>query len=109
MSRGFVKAIEMPTQRTTPLPDGSTQRVIVEVLYAHQDAPPKGQVAQLVEHVTENHGVAGSIPALATRFPNKNSHFDASLSRAFVAGGTGVANGGPFKRGRTADAAWQPL
>jgi hypothetical protein len=27
-----------------------------------------GQVAQLVEHVTENHGVAGSIPALATKF-----------------------------------------
>jgi hypothetical protein len=32
-------------------------------------APPPGpgaQVAQLVEHVTENHGVAGSIPALGT-------------------------------------------
>jgi hypothetical protein len=32
-------------------------------------APPSGpgaQVAQLVEHVTENHGVAGSIPALGT-------------------------------------------
>ena len=26
----------------------------------------KAQVAQLVEHVTENHGVAGSIPALGT-------------------------------------------
>lgn len=25
------------------------------------------QVAQLVEHVTENHGVAGSIPALGTK------------------------------------------
>jgi hypothetical protein len=25
-----------------------------------------GQVAQLVEHVTENHGVGGSIPSLAT-------------------------------------------
>ena len=25
----------------------------------------KGQVAQLVEHVTENHGVGGSIPSLA--------------------------------------------
>ncbi len=29
----------------------------------------KAQVAQLVEHVTENHGVAGSIPALGT-IPN---------------------------------------
>ena len=27
---------------------------------------PGAQVAQLVEHVTENHGVAGSIPALGT-------------------------------------------
>jgi hypothetical protein len=25
-----------------------------------------GQVAQLVEHMTENHGVGGSIPSLAT-------------------------------------------
>ena len=28
------------------------------------------QVAQLVEHVTENHGVGGSIPSLGTTFPN---------------------------------------
>ena len=28
-----------------------------------------GQVAQLVEHVTENHGVGGSIPSLATSKP----------------------------------------
>ena len=27
---------------------------------------PAGQVAQLVEHMTENHGVGGSIPSLAT-------------------------------------------
>ena len=27
-----------------------------------------GQVAQLVEHMTENHGVGGSIPSLATTF-----------------------------------------
>ena len=32
---------------------------------------PGAQVAQLVEHVTENHGVRGSIPRLGT---NKNSH-----------------------------------
>ena len=30
------------------------------------DCTPEGQVAQLVEHRTENAGVAGSIPALAT-------------------------------------------
>ena len=28
------------------------------------------QVAQLVEHVTENHGVGGSIPPLGTTSPN---------------------------------------
>jgi hypothetical protein len=28
---------------------------------------PLAQVAQLVEHVTENHGVGGSIPPLGTR------------------------------------------
>jgi hypothetical protein len=27
--------------------------------------PARGEVAQLVEHTTENRGVAGSIPALA--------------------------------------------
>jgi GNAT superfamily N-acetyltransferase len=32
----------------------------------------RGQVAQLVEHVTENHGVAGSIPALATSLRTVN-------------------------------------
>jgi hypothetical protein len=32
-------------------------------------APPKAQVAQLVEHVTENHGVGGSIPPLGTIGP----------------------------------------
>jgi hypothetical protein len=30
-------------------------------------AKPGAQVAQLVEHVTENHGVGGSIPPLGTR------------------------------------------
>lgn len=30
---------------------------------------PRGQIAQLVEHRTENPGVAGSIPALATQKP----------------------------------------
>ncbi len=30
------------------------------------DIPTSGEVAQLVEHVTENHGVDGSIPPLAT-------------------------------------------
>jgi hypothetical protein len=30
---------------------------------------PAAQVAQLVEHVTENHGVGGSIPPLGTIIP----------------------------------------
>ena len=46
---------------------GSNRHVIVEVLYALETSRSSGQVAQLVEHVTENHGVAGSIPALATK------------------------------------------
>ena len=29
---------------------------------------PRAEVAQLVEHVTENHGVRGSIPRLGTSF-----------------------------------------
>ena len=44
--------------------------------------PPSGgfgaQVAQLVEHVTENHGVGGSIPPLGTSYFNhldEISHF----------------------------------
>ena len=37
--------------------------------YSRRAAPPRrlnAQVAQLVEHVTENHGVGGSIPPLGT-------------------------------------------
>jgi hypothetical protein len=34
--------------------------------YVLETSRSSGQVAQLVEHVTENHGVAGSIPALGT-------------------------------------------
>ena len=31
----------------------------------------RAQVAQLVEHVTENHGVGGSIPSLGTIIPQE--------------------------------------
>ncbi len=44
--------------------------------------PAFGQVAQLVEHVTENHGVGGSIPSLATTyrpFPPFDSWWSLSL------------------------------
>jgi hypothetical protein len=41
----------------------------------------RGQVAQLVEHVTENHGVGGSIPSLATMI-SLNKHRDlATIAR----------------------------
>ena len=40
----------------------------------------KGQVAQLVEHVTENHGVGGSIPSLAINIFN---HLRAELLSPF--------------------------
>ena len=38
---------------------------------AVRDAALPAQVAQLVEHVTENHGVGGSIPPLGTRTFNR--------------------------------------
>jgi hypothetical protein len=42
---------------------------------------PHGQVAQLVEHVTENHGVAGSIPALATSLRSLISTIELRLGK----------------------------
>ncbi len=37
-------------------------------MQARLAADPDAQVAQLVEHVTENHGVGGSIPPLGTNY-----------------------------------------
>ena len=37
----------------------------VHILHCFPAPAIYGQVAQLVEHVTENHGVGGSIPSLA--------------------------------------------
>ena len=37
-------------------------------LYRRASQRFRAQVAQLVEHVTENHGVGGSIPSLGTIF-----------------------------------------
>ena len=52
-------------------------------LRAHR-AGPGAQVAQLVEHVTENHGVGGSIPPLGTtpppRFISLRRHSSRSLT-----------------------------
>ena len=47
--------------------------VILVLLYGPSDCTPEGQVAQLVEHRTENAGVAGSIPALATSLRSRES------------------------------------
>ena len=46
--------------RGTPSPYNSA------ALRGARDVPRDAQVAQLVEHVTENHGVGGSIPPLGT-------------------------------------------
>ena len=55
--------------------NGTADRRLVEggCYTRSSSAPPvrtsrtlQGQVAQLVEHMTENHGVGGSIPSLAT-------------------------------------------
>ena len=61
---------------------------------AGRDAALPAQVAQLVEHVTENHGVGGSIPPLGTtKQPPKNGlqqeESEESLS-VFVCGVTDV-------------------
>jgi hypothetical protein len=50
-------------------------------LAAFRKTCQSGQVAQLVEHTTENRGVAGSIPALATslRFTPFSIRLDRSL------------------------------
>ena len=54
----------------------------IEICYTRasvrpSECTPEGQVAQLVEHRTENAGVAGSIPALATnpRLPPNPSEY----------------------------------
>jgi hypothetical protein len=47
--------------------------------------PPRGEVAQLVEHTTENRGVAGSIPALAIQ--------DSSLNDRRRRSASGLASG----------------
>ena len=48
--------------------------------YVLETSRSSGQVAQLVEHVTENHGVAGSIPALATK-PTHTITVESRVSR----------------------------
>jgi hypothetical protein len=44
-----------------------TAQVSSPALHTHS---PRGEVAQLVEHTTENRSVDGSIPPLATNFSN---------------------------------------
>ena len=54
---------------TAGLQDHTLGVAILKLLYAPRETHSiqhRGQVAQLVEHRTENAGVAGSIPALAT-------------------------------------------
>lgn len=54
----------------------------------NRDAPqrfPGAQIAQLVEHATENRSVAGSIPALGTIFLPDTRQFDI-LSRGTARG-----------------------
>jgi hypothetical protein len=47
-------------------PEAIFSRDILNVLIYFAATSHHGQVAQLVEHMTENHGVGGSIPSLAT-------------------------------------------
>jgi hypothetical protein len=63
-------------------------------LAALQPRVRRAQVAQLVEHVTENHGVGGSIPPLGTKEIlckfNQLKEARASLERIFALGCTGT-------------------
>jgi hypothetical protein len=64
------------------------------VLDTLESASLRGEVAQSVEHTAENRGVAGSIPALATRDRrNSNQGWPTparSASAADAAGGVGI-------------------
>ena len=77
------------TMRQMALPDGARWRFAlpdqaprpscplgpVETAVVYSQVSTDGQVAQLVEHVTENHGVGGSIPSLATTQSQYNQDF----------------------------------
>ena len=67
-SDGSVRAIASPARR--PIPGGWTARMVTGREPARfsglTGSDANAQVAQLVEHVTENHGVGGSIPPLGT-------------------------------------------
>ena len=59
--------------RTLRLCDSVRDCVIYWASVRPSECTPEGQVAQLVEHRTENAGVAGSIPALATNFARRQN------------------------------------
>src|SRR6188474_755125 len=77
--------------------------VILVLLYGPSDCTPEGQVAQLVEHRTENAGVAGSIPALATirRSREAAPKRELRLGQRFA-----LAIGARWEQGCPAEAAW---
>src|SRR5262245_44622671 len=54
---------------TCPAQDCTEPLLIARPRYPSRPPEFGGQIAQLVEHVTENHGVAGSTPALPTTAP----------------------------------------
>src|SRR5690349_18981378 len=59
---------------------------------------PRGEVAQLVEHTTENRGVAGSIPALAILgSPCIRRSFSADVGRRKFGPRRHVRGRGPFQ------------
>ncbi len=63
--RKAVRAMNSPVN----VPDGRVDTPRRNTYYPPFDAPSRrcGQVAQLVEHLTENQGVGGSTPSLATK------------------------------------------
>src|SRR5205085_415225 len=71
-----VKAFAITTERTSHFDTRAGRADRPCYTRGVRDSPkfPAGQVAQLVEHRTENAGVAGSIPALATSKSPPASH-----------------------------------
>ena len=65
---GSATAIACPASRLVPSADGRAGQRAASPSYRPLSFRPcrNAQVAQLVEHVTENHGVGGSIPSLGT-------------------------------------------
>src|SRR6266850_5660039 len=63
-----------PERRRAPIHAFVSNLLTLAPWYPHASSFRSGQVAQLVEHRTENPGVGGSIPSLPTIFSGTAAH-----------------------------------